>query len=128
MIPFLDKHPKISWFLTILVAITLFYISSLSFPPSTSDSYFPSYYSILYHFSAFFALAFFLLPALVKGKNYSLVLLATLLGILYGISDELHQFFVPGRAMSIADIYLDTLGILTASLFYTLILIHRRNI
>jgi VanZ family protein len=33
------------------------------------------------------------------------------IGVLYGISDEIHQYFVPGRFMSIWDIVANGLGI-----------------
>ncbi|HEY9204660.1 MAG TPA: VanZ family protein, partial [Candidatus Methanoperedens sp.] len=36
---------------------------------------------------------------------------AIIIGILYGASDELHQFFVPGRTASIMDLVADSLGV-----------------
>ncbi|MCU0609493.1 MAG: VanZ family protein [Chitinispirillaceae bacterium] len=38
------------------------------------------------------------------------VLLSILFGICYAISDEIHQYFVPGREMHLLDIILDSLG------------------
>ena len=40
--------------------------------------------------------------------------LVLLLAVLYGVSDELHQSFVPGREPSAADILVDGLGALLA--------------
>jgi len=40
----------------------------------------------------------------------ALVLLPTLVGTLYGASDEWHQSFVPGRDSSLADLGMDVLG------------------
>lgn len=34
-------------------------------------------------------------------------------GMIYSITDELHQAFIPGRAAQITDIMLDSLGVLT---------------
>ena len=34
------------------------------------------------------------------------------IGILFGISDELHQSFVPGRHYSLMDVIFDSLGVL----------------
>jgi len=45
---------------------------------------------------------------IVSGKKiWLLVVLATLL---YGISDEFHQFFVPGRSFETFDVMADTIG------------------
>lgn len=33
-------------------------------------------------------------------------------GILYAASDELHQYFVPGRACQLRDVVIDGLGVL----------------
>lgn len=38
------------------------------------------------------------------------ILVTTLLGAAFGATDELHQFFVPGRDSSIFDLIADTLG------------------
>ena len=40
---------------------------------------------------------------------------AVLIGILFALSDEYHQSFVPGRHMSLMDIIFDSLGILFGS-------------
>jgi VanZ family protein len=42
-----------------------------------------------------------------------------ILGVLYGMSDELHQAFVPGRDSSALDFLADTVGVL---LGYTIVL------
>ena len=51
------------------------------------------------------------------------VILVLLIGVLYAISDELHQSYVPGRSASKADIVADTAGlvlsvIITPGLIY----------
>jgi VanZ family protein len=38
--------------------------------------------------------------------------------VVYAILDELHQYFVPGRYMSLLDMGVDSLGILVASAIY----------
>ena len=47
-------------------------------------------------------------------RNY-LVAAASLLACIYGISDEIHQFFVPGRYASLGDVFADAVGALTGS-------------
>lgn len=44
-------------------------------------------------------------------------LLAWLTGTLYAVSDEIHQYFVPGRAMMLFDIIIDSAGTLTGVAF-----------
>lgn len=39
----------------------------------------------------------------------------------YAITDELHQFFVPGRSARIFDVGIDTLGVITGVLIYVVI-------
>lgn len=38
------------------------------------------------------------------------IVVTTILGAAFGATDELHQFFVPGRDSSIFDLFADTLG------------------
>ena len=40
---------------------------------------------------------------------------AVLIGILFALSDEYHQSFVPGRHMSLMDVIFDSLGIIFGS-------------
>lgn len=37
-----------------------------------------------------------------------------LIAVFYGISDEIHQYFVPGRHCSLHDVFADTFGALIA--------------
>lgn len=121
----LEKYNKISWAFAFLIAIAIFYISSLSFESAPAGGY--GWKTIAYHFLAFFSLAFFLLPAMVKGKSKKLIFLAIILAVLYGISDEIHQYFVPGRHMAFSDVIINSCGILTASLIYTIFLSSRKS-
>ena len=43
------------------------------------------------------------------------------LGLLFGISDEIHQFFIPGRSCDAFDLIADMLGILISTSFYGII-------
>lgn len=47
-----------------------------------------------------------------KQRKMTVVVLTVLFCFVYGISDELHQSFIPGRDASIADIAADTAGAL----------------
>ena len=35
------------------------------------------------------------------------------IGVIYAISDEIHQYFVPGRSMQLSDVILDSFGVFT---------------
>ncbi len=48
----------------------------------------------------------------LSAMSWRFVLLATLVGGLYGVSDEFHQSFIPGRYPSVSDIIADTVGAL----------------
>lgn len=41
-----------------------------------------------------------------------------LLGLLYAITDEIHQYFVPGRSCRIFDVFVDSCGVITGILLY----------
>jgi VanZ family protein len=116
IINWFEKHSSASWLITIIIASTIFYLSSKTFQGTSTTSNL----SIIYHFFAFFFLAAFLLISLIKGKisNPLLFVFGIGLAIIYGISDEIHQYFVPGRHFSLFDILTNSTGILTASTIY----------
>ena len=67
----------------------------------------------------FLARAVYWQPGPFKGQP---AFWAVFIGILYGLSDEIHQYFVPGRLMEIADWGADAIGIfLGAGIFYLLL-------
>lgn len=75
------------------------------------------------HFTEFFLLGIALTNALrlrlplARSAAY-----ATLIASLYGVSDELHQIFVPGRSCDPMDWLVDTLAALIASIVFTALL------
>jgi len=44
-----------------------------------------------------------------------------LFGILYAITDEIHQLFVPGRTSSPLDVGIDSLGIVTGIVIFLIV-------
>ena len=44
--------------------------------------------------------------------------LTLIVSVLYGISDEVHQYFVPGRMFSLIDILTDLMGIIIGVILY----------
>jgi len=77
------------------------------------------------HFTAYFVLAFFTThalkyyywanpsPRVEKGTfPWRLFLLAWGIASLYGVTDEIHQYFVPGRACLLSDMVINSVGAL----------------
>lgn len=117
MLNFLERNRIIPIILTILIAIIIFYISSLQFTQSSNSSTFS--YATIYHLGIFFLLGFFLTMA-VKGKkkiNFKIILITLGISVIYGISDEVHQLFVPSRVASIKDVAIDIAGSFFAIIF-----------
>ena len=50
-----------------------------------------------------------------------MILISTSIGVLYAISDELHQLMIAGRSGNIKDVIIDSLGILTGIMFFLLV-------
>ena len=124
MISLLEKNRWVSWTITILIFIFIFYISSLTFPPPLVGP--PSITATVYHISVFFLLAFFFfISALDRRWRRDTMLLSLLIITVYAALDELPQYFVPGRFTSITDFMLDFTGIAFAALIYFLIVFRK---
>lgn len=81
-------------------------------------------YDKFLHFIAYFSYGISTLSMLliVKKSEKRLIFIGLILSILFAISDEIHQFFVPDRVMDVFDFIADLLGILCSILFFNLIL------
>lgn len=75
------------------------------------------------HFGAYFILGVLNIILFIdlKGTTKASYIISTLICILYAITDEIHQLFIPGRCGSIIDVFIDTTGALTAITFIYLI-------
>jgi VanZ family protein len=66
------------------------------------------------HFAGYLILSVLLVRALARGRasgaTWRVLLVAVLGAALYGVSDELHQRFVPGRTPDVLDVAADSLG------------------
>jgi len=69
------------------------------------------------HFSVYGLLGTLLVRTGVGGRRSAAV--AAVIASLYGVTDEIHQSFVPGRSMEFADWVADTAGAAVAILMYT---------
>ena len=114
MIKTLSKNKSLSIILTLLIGIEIFFFSSL---PGTNQSGGITFIPIIYHFAVFFLFNFFLFYSLqTKQKfSYKVLIVTIFFSLIYAISDEIHQSFVPMRSSTITDILTDFIGIIFSS-------------
>jgi VanZ family protein len=64
------------------------------------------------HFFVYLVLGVFVISALRTSgvRGYKGIVFALLICILYAISDEMHQMFVPGRGAQVKDVIIDSAG------------------
>ena len=74
------------------------------------------------HFTEFMILAILIFINVVEYRKKNVALISFVLAVLYAMSDEFHQLFVPNRYGSIRDVLIDSagclLGIFICHLFY----------
>ncbi len=97
----------------------ILYASSV--PASDIPSLFP-FQDVLFHAAVYGALAYSFCRAIRRNSPAAplpaLFASAVLFGLLYGIGDELHQQFIPGRGPDIIDVLIDTIGASLGSTFF----------
>lgn len=74
------------------------------------------------HFFAYFILGILVIHALkpsLEGRWMS-ISVTMIICILYAISDEIHQLFIPGRSGEIRDVLINSLGAVTGLIVYIL--------
>ncbi len=77
----------------------------------------PEYFDKLAHVLLYMPLAFLFFSAMKKsGFTKYTFLISFLLAGIYGITDEIHQSFVPGRDAAAADVVADFFGAVIGSL------------
>ncbi|MHB1017229.1 MAG: VanZ family protein [Coriobacteriia bacterium] len=110
------KDPKITvrvaWVVSALWMGVIFALSSLP-----GDSMPAGEYGSIGHFGGYLVLGGLYFIALGgRRAGWRAVALAVLLASAYGVTDEFHQSFVPGRMPDPADWATDTVGALTGAL------------
>lgn len=102
----------VSWLITVLWMALIFTASSMKF--EQGPPIFPGDDKVA-HFIEYGILASLFYNALIKtfinikGK-FVTVILAVLFSVIYGITDEIHQLFVPTREFSFFDLTADFIG------------------
>lgn len=107
----LKKEQLWAWLLVVLYAFVIFVLSAQ--PGKYVPEFFPGS-DKLAHLLEYFPFGFLVIRAFVKGSNMAFGREALLMSIfvimLYSLSDETHQLFVPGRQFDLMDMFFDTVG------------------
>jgi len=107
------------WLPSIIWAGFIFYLSSRQIG---GISLFP-WADKVAHIGIYIVLGFFVCNAFKKTSNMQkgkVVILSFLVVVLYGLSDEFHQMFVPTRSAEVADLLADAVGGLIGAWIQTL--------
>ena len=112
------QHPTLNWIYVLLWAGFIFVLSSI--PDLPGASFFPHSDKVA-HVLLYLPLGLLLSRAMAprwRRVRYT-GFWALAIGTIYGISDELHQHFVPGRCTDVADLLADMVGLgLGIAVFY----------
>lgn len=101
---------SLCWFPLLLYALFIFSLSSRSF--SGAEISFKADYFHLVEFSTLgLFLCCFWEPILKRRKPLRFFVCVVASGVLYGVADEFHQSYVPGRDSSVLDVIYDALGL-----------------
>jgi len=88
----------------------------------------PSFWNIdkLFHAAEYFVLGWLLMRTCFTSPSQMFsrfpALSALTMGLLFAVSDEWHQYYVPGRSAEIFDVLFDFLGIVIAIFIYPYLL------
>jgi len=122
VIYWLEKNSKVTWGITLTYMSIIFFLSSIPYPPQPLPLKF--YAPVIEHIIEY-AILGFLLSVTIKTKNEKMqrwtIFLAITIATIYGITDEIHQLFVPGRTASVLDAFLDCVGAILGSLLKILL-------
>jgi VanZ family protein len=106
---------RVSLLLALAWMTLLFYLSHQ--PSLETPMLFPGQDKV-FHAGVYGVLGILLLASMRRqagGYRLKQVYISVLIASLYGISDEIHQYFVPGRSTEVWDWLADTVGALVAT-------------
>lgn len=126
------------WTMSVLICAFIFYMSSCDAVDSNTmstgikalmekifgNTLTDFFVRKLAHTLEYMALGFFLSGAVVFtfSKKPVNVLISVLICAAYASSDEIHQYFIPGRSCQVTDVLIDTLGAIGGTLIILLIM------
>ena len=74
------------------------------------------------HFTLYFLLGLLVISFLKEfGLSRKSIIISIIVVLLYAVSDEIHQTFIPGRSGEVLDVLIDTIGGSLSTLLYYLI-------
>ena len=95
---------------SLFVAIAIFLVSHIPGEEFDVPRSIPSVrLDFVYHITVYFILATSICFGL-KARSVNTNLIVIVIAFAYGISDELHQIYVPGRSPTITDVMFDLVG------------------
>jgi VanZ family protein len=100
---------NIYWFLSLFYAGIIFFLSSYPIPAQMPSFAFSDKVVHIMEYGILASLIYMALKS-THTVTYKFILLAFVLAFLYGISDEVHQYFVPGRHADIFDVMANGIG------------------
>ena len=119
-----SRHQLIYGAPVLAYAGLIFLFSSISTLPYVIPSFFG--FDKLAHFSEYYVFGCLICRWLLAERNHFAnrhsFALTIVIGTCYGLSDEWHQSFVPGRHATLWDALYDALGVVTAAVTYPLII------
>jgi VanZ family protein len=104
------------WFPVFLCMAAIFFVSSV--PGDDIPGLFPLQ-DIVFHFLIYMALGLLFSRAAKNSWNIrplKVIILSLAFGILYAVSDEAHQLFVPNRNAALFDVWIDLAGNFTGGI------------
>jgi VanZ family protein len=113
------------WLAVVAWMGVIFFLSAQPTLPRIVPSLFPSFQDVLGHLAVYSILAALLYWALTGLGVERPALLAFLIVFLFGLSDEFHQSFVPGRNPDPFDVATDLVGAGITLLFISLLRLRR---
>jgi VanZ family protein len=111
-------------------ALLIFFLSSLSSYPESAPDFFGL--DKLAHFTEYFIFGFLLFRWFSNVKFSPIksraMIMAIIAGMLYALTDEWHQSFVPCRNPSICDFIFDSIGVFSASILFPFLPLKERKL
>lgn len=115
------KYKILPWIYVILWCTVIFLFSSIPHLKIEALGFWDLVFRKIAHITEYFILVILFLRAFSKTtrlNKFSIYFWSIFLSIIYAVTDEFHQHFVPGRHFAITDIMIDTFGVLLGSIFY----------